>query len=317
MKPKLPADGGMESPHAVSTSRRGLLIAGVSSMAAIFSGRMLSRWLQRRHQAQLLVAAAQRVLLPIQEAQLAAAPKRAAEDVHRFFAGICLNVHRFTSLVCSIQFCERLRSCNEESQRRLLLDGAFGTQLVSDVEINKAVQQVIEDTSKLLNAQWASACSELAKTWGELSLGGPGYVLAGSLEQRLNALIAVSIREIRASTYPLSERPSLAETGRSVVQDAIELLPLARFGPRGYLPLFVVVCLAHLWGFIAGQLAHREHEYRSVLSSQLSELSHRIADQCEQTFHRQIAQLHSWQLQAVERLCWQIAAEENPQALKD
>lgn len=139
--------------------------------------------------------------------------------------------------------------------------------------------------------------------------------MPSDLQQRLDHYIAQEIRRIQATTYPLAERPTLTGTGLAITQAALQLLPVARFGPKFYLPLFIMAGLAHLWDFILGQLAHSELVYRKTLSEQLSLLSHRIAEQCEQAFREQIALLQQWQRTAVERVSHQIARDEIPLVL--
>jgi hypothetical protein len=291
-------------------SRRGLLLAGVGLVGTLAGGRILLKSYNRQRRANDLAEAAHRVVASPNRTDLASLPKAAADKIERYFAGVCLDVHRFTGEICSNTFAEKLRACGSEEHRRLLLDSTFNEKLISAVEMKNTVEGVLAECAAQIDKDWAIACREIEQIWGVQSGSLNGKSLPSRLQTRLDSLIVQEMRRVQLSTHPLTQRPSLGETGMSIGRAAFELIPLARFGAKVYLPAVVVAGLAYLWQFIWGQIAHQECVYRSALSEQLSLLSGRIAAQCEVTLQERITQLQAWQKTAIERISREIARDE-------
>jgi len=306
--PKVAGDGEAVAGGALLTRRR-ILAAGVGIAGAAMGGRALWRWNGRGQCAIKLQRSAQQVLAAQNQVQLAQLPRRASERVKAFFDGVCLNLNRFTSKVCSDVFAEKLRACGSPEGQRLLLNAEFSSELVSPIVICIEVRKIVEEVGANLDRDWTKSCQDVADKWDAI-MKERGRSWASHLQGQLDPLIFSEICKARALSHALDNRMAIGETTLRVGTEAIKLLPVVPFlGPKLSVPAFIAAALSPLWQLIWGRLAHREHGYREAISEHLSSFAMRVARQCEIAFEERIAQLHAWQQASISRVSCDLARE--------
>jgi hypothetical protein len=77
-------------------------------------------------------------------------------------------------------------------------------------------------------------------------------------------------------------------------------------------PLFLIKALGSAWTFVLGRLAHPAGDYQLAITERLSVLGNRVGAECEQEIRRRIADLHTFQQQAVEAAAMQKVNEAIP-----
>ncbi|HVX14164.1 MAG TPA: hypothetical protein VHC22_23460 [Pirellulales bacterium] len=276
-----------------------------ASSGVVVGGTLLSaRFLQQAHARYALKGELLGKSLPLlndkEAEELAHLPQKAQDDIRQYFHGVCLNVHGFTERVCSNGFAEKLKSCASDEQKHALLNVAFSQKVATGIEVLNRVDVIAGEIGAELDRNWSKLCGQLNDSW-KLTLKS-----AMPSDQRLD-LVAVtqdtilqSLGDARSRAYPLGQRPALSETISEIGKAAILLLPVAAGEPQVAFPWFLIRALVSAWSYVLGRLAHPAADYQLAITEHLAALGNRVAAECEQEVRRRIADLHTYQQQAID-----------------
>lgn len=240
-------------------------------------------------------------------------PRRARDEIKRYFHGKCLNVAGFVSHICSNEFAERLHRCATEDERQLYFLQAFCARAATKVEILHWVETIAEESGAELDDAWAAYCTELSQKWNShIQIYDGPNLSADELTHRLSEFTRTALREAACLANSGSQRPAAGETIGKIGVTAILLLPVGLLGPEGAalaIPIFVVLAAKHVWDDEMSRLDDRRSEYQNAISSRLALLGNRVGSEFEREVWQRITDLHIWQERSIRAAAAQVARE--------
>jgi len=274
--------------------------AGVGGLTALLGGGFWARQALAHSQIQKeLTDQADPILNTYAAQQLSELPNRAREEMRRHFHGLCLNVHEFTTAVCSADFPRMLANQPTEQAKQKLIVNLFMAHVTTHNAVLNRVQMVAEEVSKDLDRNWTACCSELSDQWN-LRMGDQHRLEPGALTARMTPVINGNIQQMldfaKAQGKPVALTEVAAEAGKS----AILLLPLAVVAPYAGWPLFVVLALKPVFEVFVKEAKDRSATLQATITDKLAQLGNRVGVEFQDEVRLRIADLHKWQRQAVE-----------------
>jgi hypothetical protein len=225
--------------------------------------------------------------------ELGRLPARAREAIRTWFHGPCLNAAEFAYDVCSAGFAKRLAACRTEELKEQCLLAAFAARIASEIAIRNAVRAAAAEAGAALDRNWADCYRRVAAAWGDrLRADGPApppdvAAAAGPLvRERLHE----AIRLARAA----GERPAVSEVLSSLGTSALLVLRV-RAHPLITLPVFVLLALRPLFGYVLGALDTKVGDYQRAISERLAALGNDLGDWFAAEVRVRVEHLHSWQ----------------------
>jgi hypothetical protein len=188
----------------------------------------------------------------------------------------------------------------------MCLLNAFVSKVVSATEILNRVGIIAEEIGSELDLNWAACCARISNKW-DLHIKPYGLATSSDFASRMEPLIRQGLDETLRRASVAGQRPALGNTVDKIGESALMLLTVIDF-PKFAIPLFALIALRHLIRYIVSQLNNKIGDYQRAISERLALLANRIGSEFEAEIRRQIANLHTWQEDAL-----RVTADEQAQ----
>jgi hypothetical protein len=292
------------------TRRCFLWLTGSSSTVLLASGAWWARTTFARNKLkERLLSEALPVLARKADDELGRLPDQAKERIKTWFHAPCLNAGEFAREICSLAFLERLRAANPELRVQYIAN-AFVASVVSGTEIRNFVQIIAQEVGSCLDRNWADCCRQLAASWN-LHLQPCGSTLPSDFAGGLDDLIRERLQQAVRAARIAGELPSVGETADEIGRTAILLLRFARLRiphmQAVLIPTFVLAALRPLVFFVMSRINNPAAEIQAAVGDRLALLANEIGAEFKVHVRSRIAQLHEWQLGALEAAAHRLA----------
>ncbi len=291
--------------------------ASVVFGGALIGGRFVQQAHARSRLAQNLVDEATPILTEQAHQELRSIPEACREQIRLKFHEACLNVTSFVTKICSTEFQDRLEALADDRAKERLFIVTFGEKVVPHAEVVRWVRTIAEETSAELRANWEDSSKQLARKWTLSLKSFEEGVSAEPFLAEMDETIRRGIESSRQLSYSLAGQTPLLFAEGMQSSTGVEEAALLRLNVRGFageapefVPVFVWNALSDVYSFFTGAAYDDPAVYRRAISERLALLGNRVGSEFESEVRRRLADLHTWQEQAV-----MAAAESRAEAL--
>lgn len=287
-------------------SRRELLTRG---SAAAAGGLGLGGLVWGRHaravdrfETELLAKAAPEMTARAHE-ELIALPAQAREAIRVFFDGVCLDVHSFTSEVCSQRFVEKLAGCPSDESRHQLMVLTFEQRVTTAEAVLNRIHTIADELGTELDRNWARCCVRIADAWGVSLREYDAAFSADQLAAAVEPQVRADIERMVLRTATAISRLSFGDVPIRVGKSALLLLPLTACAPNVVLPVFVGLALKHIIAPVIAWLMRPDPgDLQRDVSERMALLGNQVGTEFEQETRRRISDLQNWRETALQRV---------------
>lgn len=273
-------------------------VAGVTAIGGVLWGRAA---FARSKMAQQLVGEASPILVAKEHSELTSIPSAASEEMKLWFTGACLNSAQFVDYICSEGFASRLQQFATTRERKMCVENEFFARVVSHSSIYQRIELVAQESGAILDRNWQSCCDEIATKW-KLKLNANSNDLSSEIQSRLDLLISGQLDDAISHSANAADRPSALSSAIGVGKASLMALPLLRLPPPYNLiaiPAFALAAITHFANYVIGWLFQDSTGAKTAISDRLALLGNRVASEFNSELKVRIADLHSWQNDAL------------------
>ncbi|MBN70209.1 MAG: hypothetical protein CME32_13130 [Gimesia sp.] len=273
-------------------------VAGVTAMGGVLWGRAA---FARSQFTQKLVGEASPLLVTKEHSEITSIPFSASEEMKLWFTGACLNSAQFVDYICSEGFATRLGQFASPREREMCVENEFFARVLSHSSIYQRVELVAQESGAILDRNWQSCCDEIASTW-KLKLNAKSDDLSVGIQSRLDSLISIQLDEAISRSANVADRPSAISSAIGVGKASLMVLRLLRLPPPYNLvaiPAFALTAITHFANFVVGLLFQDSSGAKVAISDRIALLGNRVASEFNAELKSRIADLHTWQNEAL------------------
>lgn len=283
-------------------------ITAATAVGGVFWGRALAA---RSRLSRHLIAQASPILVEKEHNEISELPDAASEEMKLWFTGACLNSAQFIDNICSEGFAARLGQFNTDREKEMCVANEFLARVISHSAIYQRIELVAKETGAVLDQNWKSCCDQIADKW-QMKLAPKSEDLADELHARLDLLISAELDEEIAHSVIVADRPSAISSAIGIGNGTIMLMPLVTL-PSPFnavvIPAFALVAITHLARYVMGILFQNASAAKHAISDRVALLGNRVAAEFDSALKTRIADLHTWQNNALRTAAGEYAHE--------
>lgn len=283
-------------------------MAIVGGTGVIGAGLWTRTALAERSLSRELVSETAPILVEKEHSEIAEIPAAAAEEMKLWFTGVCLNSAEFVDYLCTERFASRLQQFSTQEEKELCVQNEFFARIMSPDSIYQRIELIAQESGAILDRNWQDCCDAIARKW-QLKLDAKLEKMQSDLHAKLDFVVAECSADAISQYVNIASRPTLISTSIGAGETALLMLRLTRLQlPYIFvIPGFAFVAVAHFANYAVGVLGRNMDSAKAAISDRIALLGSRVAAEFKAELRERVADLHSWQNEALRKTAGEYA----------